>query len=128
MSNTLAKPKAKVVPQTIESPAASKPVVKKAPVAKPVLTAKTISAKVAVIEKKPKKEKKAKVVRDSFTMPESDYAKIGELKQVCLKSGMQVKKSELLRAGLHALAKLSAAQLKQAVSALETIKTGRPKK
>ena len=128
MSNTLAKPEAKVVPQTNESPAASKPVVKKAPVAKPVLTAKTISAKVAVIEKKPKKEKKAKVVRDSFTMPESDYAKIGELKQVCLKSGMQVKKSELLRAGLHALAKLSAAQLKQAVSALEKIKTGRPKK
>ena len=128
MSNTLAKPEAKVVPQTNKSLAASKPVVRKAPVAKPVLSAKTISAKVAVIEKKPKKEKKAKVVRDSFTMPESDYAKIGELKKVCLTSGMQVKKSELLRAGLHALAKLSAVQLKQAVSALEKIKTGRPKK
>ena len=67
------------------------------------------------------------MVRDSFSMPRSDYAKIGELKQLCLKSGMQVKKSELLRAGLHALCKLSAAQLKLAVSGLEKIKTGRPK-
>jgi hypothetical protein len=60
-------------------------------------------------------------------MPRSDYAKIGELKQLCLKSGMHVKKSELLRAGLHALGKLSAAQLKLAVAGLEKIKTGRPK-
>ena len=61
-------------------------------------------------------------------MPQNDYARIGELKQVCQKVGMQVKKSELLRAGLHALGKLSVTQLKQTISQIEQIKTGRPKK
>ena len=75
-----------------------------------------------------KAENRKKVVRDSFTMPQNDYARIAELKQVCLKAGVHVKKSELLRAGLHALGKLSAAQLKQAIAQMEQIKTGRPKK
>ncbi|MEJ1958669.1 MAG: hypothetical protein WDM70_03790 [Nitrosomonadales bacterium] len=48
-------------------------------------------------------------------MPQNDYAKIAELKQVCQKAGLQVKKSELLRAGLHALSNLSAAKLKQTI-------------
>lgn len=78
--------------------------------------------KIEKIKAKPK----AKIVRDSFTMPQYDYEKIAELKQACLKAGAHVKKSELLRAGLHALCKLSAAQLKRAVSQLEHIKTGRP--
>jgi len=81
---------------------------------------------------KAKKDKnadtKVKLVRDSFSMPKGDFAKIAELKELCLKSGMQVKKSELLRAGLHALGKLSAAQLKSALSDLDKIDTGKPKK
>jgi sialic acid synthase SpsE len=84
-------------------------------------------------EKKPKKAasktvSKVKVVRDSFTMPKSDYDKIDALKQVCLKAGLHVKKSELLRAGLHALSALSTAQLKISIGKLAEIKTGRPKK
>ena len=71
---------------------------------------------------------KKKVIRDSFTMPQDDYAKIAQLKQICLKAGIHAKKSELLRAGLHALARLSGAQLKQALARLQPIKTGRPKK
>jgi hypothetical protein len=79
--------------------------------------------------KKGKKEKgKMKVVRDSFTMPQNDYTKIAELKQVCLKAGVHVKKSELLRAGLNALSKLSTAQLKRLIAQMEQVKTGRPKK
>jgi hypothetical protein len=61
-------------------------------------------------------------------MPHSDYSKIGLLKQTLMKSGLQVKKSELLRAGILELEKLSIAQLKKAVSQVEQIKTGRPKK
>jgi len=96
-------------------------------------TVKPVVAKPAKKNKKDKKangkaENKKKVVRDSFTMPQADYAKIGELKQVLLKAGMHVKKSELLRAGLHALGKLSASQLKQAIAQMEQIKTRRPKK
>lgn len=78
--------------------------------------------------KKPKKENKVKVVRDSFTMPQSEYQKIADIKESCLKAGLHVKKSEVLRAGLKALAALNAAQLKRALAGLEKIKTGRPKK
>jgi hypothetical protein len=78
--------------------------------------------------KKSKKENKKKVVRDSFTMPQTEYLKIAEIKAICLKSKMHVKKSEVLRAGLKALATLNATQLKRALSELEKIKTGRPKK
>ncbi len=78
--------------------------------------------------KKTKKENKKKVVRDSFTMPQIEYLKIAEIKAVCLNAGMHVKKSEVLRAGLIALAKLNPANLKRALSNLEKIKTGRPKK
>ena len=100
---------------------------------KPPQTEKPASAKPAKKNKKDKKtsgkaENKKKVVRDSFTMPQNDYAKIAELKHVCLKAGMHVKKSELLRAGLHALGRLSVTQLKQAIARVEQIKTGRPPK
>jgi hypothetical protein len=83
-------------------------------------------------EKKHKKEKKVdgkvKVVRDSFTMPQADYDLIAALKQKALKADLHVKKSELLRASLQALSKLTVVQLKRALSGLEKIKTGRPKK
>ena len=78
--------------------------------------------------KKPKKEHKEKVVRDSFTMPQSEYQKIAEIKETCLKAGLPVKKSEVLRAGLKALVEMNAAQLKRSLAGLEKIKTGRPKK
>jgi 4-alpha-glucanotransferase len=92
-----------------------------------------VSTKAAVNpEKKHKKEKKAdnkvKVVRDSFTMPQTDYDLIAMLKQKALKTGLHVKKSELLRAGIQSISKLNVAQLKRALSSLEKIKTGRPKK
>ncbi len=90
------------------------------------------SKKAAKPEKKNKKEKKpgskVKVVRDSFTMPQTDYDLIAALKQKALQSGLHVKKSELLRASLQALSKLTGPQLKRALSSLEKIKTGRPKK
>jgi predicted transglutaminase-like cysteine proteinase len=74
-----------------------------------------------------KVNQKVKVVRDSFTMPQSDYSKLEELKLACLKEGISVKKSELLRAGLSVLSKLSMAQLKKTIAQVEQIKTGRPK-
>lgn len=90
------------------------------------VSAKT-SAKVKKAHKKDK-PKKIKAVRDSFTMPEADYAKIAELKKKCLQSGVSVKKSELLRAGLLSLSKLSDTALIKAVEQVEIIKTGRPAK
>jgi hypothetical protein len=75
-----------------------------------------------------KKAKKAKVVRDSFTMPESDYGKIAALKKQCLAAGLPVKKSELLRAGLTALSELPMTELAELIGRLENVKTGRPSK
>ena len=82
----------------------------------------------AASEDKVKRPKKEKVVRDSFTMPKSDYEKISLLKQKCLANGVHVKKGELLRAGLLILEKANIEQLTAAVAAVETVKTGRPGK
>lgn len=79
-------------------------------------------------EVKAKRTKKGKVVRDSFTMPKSDYEKIAVLKQKCLDAGVSVKKSELLRAGLLLLEASASKRLLAAISEVETVKTGRPTK
>jgi hypothetical protein len=80
----------------------------------------------APAEAKAKRARKEKVVRDSFTMPKSEYARIASLKQKCLDGGVRVKKSELLRAALAMLDAVPAKRLIAAVGALEAVKTGRP--
>ena len=72
------------------------------------------------------KDKKAKLVRDSFTIPKEEYAAIEALKIRAMTLGLAIKKSELLRAGLMALTGLSDAKLKTALVAVPTLKTGRP--
>jgi hypothetical protein len=67
-----------------------------------------------------------RVVRDSFTMPIADYELIAELKERCIRLGLAMKKSELLRAGLAALDKLPDDTLKSVAGAVESVKTGRP--
>lgn len=74
------------------------------------------------------KHKKQKLVRDSFTMPQGEYAQIGTLKSRLLTLGVAIKKSELLRAGVALLASLPDARLKLAAGKVEVIKTGRPAK
>jgi hypothetical protein len=105
-----------------------KPVARKTTRASKPAPAKVVAKPEKKHKKVKKSENKVKVVRDSFTMPQADYDLIAALKQKALKAGLQVKKSELLRASLKALSRLSAAQLKRAISDLEKIKTGRPKK
>lgn len=75
---------------------------------------------------KPAKPRKA-LVRDSFTMPDVDFALIAALKERALGAGRPAKKSELLRAGLQALAALDSKKLRAALERLEPIKVGRPK-
>jgi hypothetical protein len=81
-------------------------------------------SKVERAEKAPK----AKLVRDSFTMPAAEFALIAQLKSLALGLQRPTKKSELLRAGLQALSTLSASELKKALDGLPTLKAGRPKK
>lgn len=70
--------------------------------------------------------KKAKLVRDSFTIPKTEYAAIDELKNRAVALGTSVKKSELLRAGLMALQALNDAAYKRALAVVPALKTGRP--
>lgn len=67
-----------------------------------------------------------KLVRDSFTMPEFDYVRIRALKARLLNAGVEIKKSEILRAGLLALENMSDTQLQALAGKVERIKTGRP--
>ncbi len=74
------------------------------------------------------KTKKPKLVRDSFTIPKLEYTVLDDLKQRAAQLGTPAKKSEVLRAGIKALATLSDAAFKAAMAAVPAIKTGRPKK
>lgn len=74
------------------------------------------------------KAKKPKMVRDSFTIPKSEYATLDELKKRTVRLTAPAKKSELLRAGIMALASMDDAGLMAALRAVPTIKTGRPAK
>lgn len=99
---------------------AAKPAVKRA-AKKPV----KVTPKSGTI--KPKKKPKAKVIRD-FSMPQAEYQKIAEIKEACLKAGLRVKKSEVLRAGVKALGEMNEAQLKHAMTGFGKIRAARPKK
>jgi len=67
-----------------------------------------------------------KLVRDSFTMPKADFEQIDVLKRRAIAQGREVKKSELLRAGLHVLAAFDDKAFVAAVAAVPRLKTGRP--
>lgn len=118
------------------APAAKKAAVKKAAVkrgpAKSASAPKPVAAKAAPAPKpaapEAAKPVKLKLVRDGFTIPASEYAVLGELKQRALAAGHPAKKSELLRAGIKLLAALSDKTLLAALAKVPAVKTGRPGK
>ena len=111
---------AKPAPKVVAKPAA-KPVARKA--AAPKAPPKPAPAPATVLPK----ERKAKLVRDSFTMPEQEYAVLGQVKKACIKAGFEIKKSELLRIGVALISQLDLATLQQVLASLPQLKTGRPK-
>ncbi len=115
-----ARPAAKAAPS--KAPAASKQTA-------PKQAAKAASVdKLAPVAEVKEKTRKPKLVRDSFTMPEAEYAVLGELKKACLKAGVEIKKSELLRVGVALLRQLDPAKIREIRAGLPTLKAGRPKK
>jgi hypothetical protein len=83
------------------------------PVAKPV--------KPAAVEKSDDSAngaKKSKLLRDSYRMPKSDFELLRSLKARAREFGLDTRKSELIRAGLHCLESLSDAKLKAALDTL----------
>ena len=121
--------------------AAKKPTPRKAatPTAarKPTAPAKTSAAPaVKAAEKvaapatasKVKAAKKPKLVRDSFTMPKDEYQAIDSLKQRATRLHRSAKKSELLRAGIMALAAMGDQKFVAILAQVPALKTGRPAK
>jgi hypothetical protein len=127
-TKVVAKPATPVTTKRVTSKKAlpKKPVVTPAKpmtrTAAPKPTTKVIVAK----EVKTEKVKKPKLIRDSFTIPKAEYVVIETLKERAGKLARAAKKSELLRAGIKALAAMSDANFLSALNAVPTIKTGRP--
>ncbi|MGE0329576.1 MAG: hypothetical protein AB7P37_02660 [Ramlibacter sp.] len=110
---TTARATPKAAAKAPAKPMAKAPAAKPAPVAKPA---------------KADKPKKPKLVRDSFTIPKAEYTVLDDLKQRAARLGAPAKKSEVLRAGIKALAQMSDAAFQSAMAAVPAIKTGRPGK
>jgi hypothetical protein len=116
----VAKPKVAAKPKAIVKP---KTQTTAKPAAKPA--AKPVAAKAIVKEVK---ARKPKMVRDSFTFPKDEYSVLDALKLRGAKLGSPVKKTELLRAGVKAIAAMTDAALLAALKAVPSLKTGRPAK
>ena len=117
-------PKAPAAPRTRKAVAAAPA----APEAKPAKATKAAKADDTAKTPKADKAKKPKLVRDSFTIPKNEYAVLEELKLRAAKLGRPAKKSEVLRAGVQALAAMGDAAFLATVGAVPAIKTGRPAK
>jgi NDP-sugar pyrophosphorylase family protein len=119
--------------------AVKKVAVKKVAVKKTAVKKTAVIAKKAKSSSKPKatesvatagkaKVKKDVLVRDSFTMPQSEYQVLSLVKKSCLQAGIEIKKSELLRIAVVQLAGLSVTKIATLQKALNKIQAGRPKK
>ena len=118
---------------TVKAPVKAQPKAASKPVAKPVTKVKPVAkpaakpaVKVAVV--KATKAKKPKMVRDSFTFPKDEYSVLDALKLRAAKLGSPAKKTELLRAGVKAIAAISDVAFLAAMQAVPSLKTGRPAK
>lgn len=114
------KPAAKPLPKSL--------LVNRPPLAKSTPSTSKATPSIKSLPDAKGKIKKAKLVRDSFTMPADEYQVLGDVKKIFLKAGLEVKKSELLRVGVALIRELNLASLKLAVASLPPVKAGRPKK
>lgn len=115
-------------PQVTKKAAAPKTLAITSPKALPASAKPATKAEPKVKAEKPVKEKKAKLVRDSFTIPKTEYGVLADMKLRAGKLSRQVKKSELIRAGIKALAAMPDSAFLAALKAVPAIKTGRPSK
>lgn len=78
------------------------------------------------LREQPQQNGASKVIRDSFTIPSGEYELISKIKKRCMKAGVGANKSEILRAGLAALAAMDDKELAALFGELARVKTGRP--
>jgi hypothetical protein len=75
-----------------------------------------------------KKEKREKVVRESFSVPKTEAAVLKTVRTELAKGGVIVTKSEILRAGLTLLANQGTDRVKELIGALPVVPKGKGKK
>jgi len=122
MTNTTTSRKPRTAAKTTAA-AAPKP----APASAKKSVAKKAAAQPVALPAPPAKVKH-KLVRDSFTIPKSEYAVLEALKHRAANLKRPVKKSELLRAGISALNAMSDKAFLTAIGNVPSLKTGRPSK
>jgi hypothetical protein len=118
-------PKPPTAPKAPKAPRAAKPV----KLVKPMKPVK--APRQALVDEASAAEARApkmKLVRDSFTIPRTEYQQLEVLKLRLVTLLRPTKKSELLRAGVKLLASLADDALLAAVNGVPAIKTGRPGK
>lgn len=123
-TNAVRKASEPAKPSKKKPPAATRStsVAKKTAVAGPKASGPTASERAVPIPKS-----KSKLVRDSFTIPKSEYALLEGLKVRAVNLMRPTKKSELIRAGISALHTMTDKAFLSALSAVPSLKTGRPK-
>jgi hypothetical protein len=127
----------KKMPTTLKTNLVKTPVAKK-PAQKAIAKATAIpkvaplkiarTTDVSSLSIKPIKAKKIKLVRDSFTIPKPEYLILDNLKLRAADLKYSVKKGELLRAGIKALAAMTDADFLSALKMVPILKSGRPSK
>ncbi|MEP7103036.1 MAG: hypothetical protein ABI781_21180 [Burkholderiales bacterium] len=115
----------KIVRKTTATPAPKSPK-PAAPARKDAAPAKTAKAAPAAELAVAASKTKHKLVRDSFTIPKTEYAVLEALKARAAKLARPVKKSELLRAGIAALNGMSDKAFLATMNGVPSLKTGRP--
>lgn len=82
-----------------------------------------IQQQINVKQEKPRANNK--VIRDGYSMPEHDYQLLEMLKRKALMLAHDINKSEILRAGLQCLNRLSNEEFSRAIQGVSRIKPGR---
>jgi hypothetical protein len=72
--------------------------------------------------------KKPKLVRDSFTMPEVEYAVLGQVKKACLKGWNRSQEESVVEDRSGLLNNTDIPNLRKLINDLSPLKAGRPKK
>jgi len=94
---------------------------------RPAVSAQATPGTQAAVETPEVSRLKHKLVRDSFTIPKTEYAVLDALKQRATRLQRPAKKGEILRAGIAALKGFSDTAFVAALNAVPSLKTGRPK-
>ena len=75
-----------------------------------------------------KNTNKSKLVRETYSMPVSDVHLIDKIRDRNPALTARSTKSEIIRAGIHALCSMSDSDLEYTLTQVERLKTGRPQK